>query len=554
LQQSANLFFDQVNGRVGINTSSPSFPLDVNGTGRFQGALTMATEVWNGFGSYGMASFSGSLYFKTNGIMSFQTSNGLDRMVMSSNGNVLINTTTDAGYKLDVNGSAIIRNTAQVIGSDNENVFTVSWGGSNSVSLGSNTANGPTLRLGSIRITAHPGGSNLSFSNGFLTTVNAGVNTNSPMTIAPYVTGASTGNVVLLSSGARISAHRHQPTSGTLNMVMVGGASANQFMDFAPSSGNAEFNQLNILNQINTTGTYSGIVRGLYYNPILTSITGVNHRAIETTTGNVIFNGGNVGIGTSSPSAPLHIETSALTTALYINTGNDGGFTAQNNGALATNRTTQVRLANGNTLFGTNDRTYQLVNIGKSTTTADFYFQYWDGASYNERLRIFSSGNVSIGTSTDAGYKLDVNGTARFVAPNTYAITYDINGNFNAAGAYSNFSLTNAAGSLRAKLNNDGPNGTLTLYQNATGYIFLNGAQSGNNSYIATALSIGNQSAANASSILELTSTTKGFLPPRMTQAQRNAISSPAIGLEIYQTDATEGKYIYKSSGWTYIG
>ena len=59
---------------------------------------------------------------------------------------------------------------------------------------------------------------------------------------------------------------------------------------------------------------------------------------------------------------------------------------------------------------------------------------------------------------------------------------------------------------------------------------------------------------ANASAQLQIDSTTKGFLPPRMTQTQRNAITSPAIGLEIYQTDATEGKYIYKSSGWTYIG
>jgi hypothetical protein len=58
----------------------------------------------------------------------------------------------------------------------------------------------------------------------------------------------------------------------------------------------------------------------------------------------------------------------------------------------------------------------------------------------------------------------------------------------------------------------------------------------------------------NASAQVEIASTTKGFLPPRMTQTQRNAIASPAIGLEIYQTDATEGKYIYKSSGWTYIG
>lgn len=46
----------------------------------------------------------------------------------------------------------------------------------------------------------------------------------------------------------------------------------------------------------------------------------------------------------------------------------------------------------------------------------------------------------------------------------------------------------------------------------------------------------------------------KGFLPPRMTDAVMNSIPSPAVGLMVYVTDATEGLYVYKSSGWTLIG
>jgi hypothetical protein len=40
----------------------------------------------------------------------------------------------------------------------------------------------------------------------------------------------------------------------------------------------------------------------------------------------------------------------------------------------------------------------------------------------------------------------------------------------------------------------------------------------------------------NAAAVLDVTSTTQGFLPPRMTSTQRDAIASPPDGLEIYNT------------------
>ena len=59
--------------------------------------------------------------------------------------------------------------------------------------------------------------------------------------------------------------------------------------------------------------------------------------------------------------------------------------------------------------------------------------------------------------------------------------------------------------------------------------------------------------APEASAQLEVKSTTKGFLPPRMTSAQRTAISSPTVGLMAYQTDGTAGLYYYDGSSWIYI-
>lgn len=53
----------------------------------------------------------------------------------------------------------------------------------------------------------------------------------------------------------------------------------------------------------------------------------------------------------------------------------------------------------------------------------------------------------------------------------------------------------------------------------------------------------------NPSSILDLTSTTKGFLPPRMTTAKRNAIVSPIAGLIVY--DITENKHFgFDGTSW----
>ena len=56
------------------------------------------------------------------------------------------------------------------------------------------------------------------------------------------------------------------------------------------------------------------------------------------------------------------------------------------------------------------------------------------------------------------------------------------------------------------------------------------------------------------SSIFTMASTTKGFLPPRMTSAQRTAIASPAEGLIVYQTDSVIGLYIYANATWRTLG
>jgi uncharacterized protein (TIGR02145 family) len=56
----------------------------------------------------------------------------------------------------------------------------------------------------------------------------------------------------------------------------------------------------------------------------------------------------------------------------------------------------------------------------------------------------------------------------------------------------------------------------------------------------------------NASAVLDITSTTQGFLPPRMTIAQRSAISGPVAGLMIWCLDCNQLQ-VYDGTVWQNI-
>ena len=133
---------------------------------------------------------------------------------------------------------------------------------------------------------------------------------------------------------------------------------------------------------------------------------------------------------------------------------------------------------------------------------------------------ITAAGRLLLGTATESTYLLDVNGTARvsgdlnmtgniaFPTHNTYSI-----GSFNqrAAGVYAERFYT--GGSSANTLGIAGFSTTVGLTISLNAY---------NN--------------ANSSAILELIATTRGFLPPRMTTTQRDAIATPATGLVVYNT------------------
>ena len=95
------------------------------------------------------------------------------------------------------------------------------------------------------------------------------------------------------------------------------------------------------------------------------------------------------------------------------------------------------------------------------------------------------------------------------------------------------------AGVVRAEYFNT-PNNGFSVFQTSN----ANG-----NAFFYQSVSIGSGVTPVASAALEVVSTSKGFLPPRMTTTQKNAIATPAAGLVVYDT-TTNKLCCYNGSTW----
>ncbi len=107
-----------------------------------------------------------------------------------------------------------------------------------------------------------------------------------------------------------------------------------------------------------------------------------------------------------------------------------------------------------------------------------------------------------------------------------------------------------------ASIETNAPNGLIIgMTTSAKPIIFaLGGTATGNEVARITSAGVGIGTLGNpvASAILETASTTQGFLPPRMTTTQRNAISSPAEGLIVYDL-TIHGVFVYDGTSWVQL-
>lgn len=179
--------------------------------------------------------------------------------------------------------------------------------------------------------------------------------------------------------------------------------------------------------------------------------------------------------------------------------------------------------------------------------------------AYNLRnsKNISGSASLSVAYSADGTVQSDVTTTAQgyrsVIATQAAAFTLTNlqhfvagQGTFGAGSTVTNQYAFYADAGLISATNNYGFYSAMTVSGTSRWALYMAGTAP---NYINSVLTIGTASP-NASAKVQIDSTTQGFLPPRMTSAQRTAISTPATGLMVYQTDGTEGVYVYTSAGW----
>jgi hypothetical protein len=347
---SNNLFWDSVNGRLGIGTNAPFQSIDVAsgsmrggafiianiGTISSTGASTInvgsnlgiglaraATQALDvngnirlladsGNGIFGLSGAGNAIYALTrsntpnSGSFNINILGGLAigvgnatagnnfNLQLFNTGNLVIQnggTFTDAGFRLDVNGTARVQGNTTVIGTLN-----INSGNSLRLNNTDNTINGSIVissppQIGTAVTNTWLGGTVFSWNNTGLVLNHAATN----------------NNIIFLNRSALSSG-----TTGAAGLQFPSGGS------FAPTTGNNNFQVISINTSYNSTGG-TNTITGFLYNPTLTSLTGVTHRAIQTVTGDVL-------LGTTSGSVGIGANTTINASAILELTSTTRGF------------------------------------------------------------------------------------------------------------------------------------------------------------------------------------------------------------------------------------
>ena len=394
-----------------------------------------------------------------------------------------------------------------------------------------NDASGNVTIGGTVTAATNIGGTTASSSLTLQST--SGVGTSDSILLKVGNNGATTAMTVNTSGNVGIG------TSSPGRLLTVGDGTGGKYAEVKGGNSGTSSGASLLVTLASTLsyayGNKSSILGGAYDNTLLV-YNGINSDTVFYTNNTEqmrIDSSGNVGIGTASPGYKLDVQ---------FNQNSGNGIRAYN---LATGASASafVQYSTGTA------NSYVLANLldnsavpyfqtagGSAVTTSytDFTTQVWRSTGGStEYMRINSSGNVGIGTASPS-YLLHLN-----QAGNTQAWISATNAGTNSAGVgFEN------QGQRNWQIWADRTNDALQFGNNSRAAVNMVINSSGN-------VGIGTSSP-NASAILDAQSTTKGVRFPNMTTTQKNAISSPAAGLVVFDTTLSK-LCVYSGSAWQTI-
>ena len=484
---SANLFWDAVNGRLGVGTSTPLAKFHVFGTNELLkfGDGTSGNNAFITFNDRGFIGFNASagLNFITNTTRpvvfgagsNFTTYTEYARFATAT-GNLLLNTTIDAGQRLQVIGSTLLRGSTTtsattallVQNSAATELFKVTDNGVTTLTptalTGSeatsaldisqtwNTTGIPSLIKANVINTASSAQSlliNLQVSGQQRFAIRA---TDGTIFIGGGVSWRNNSSTASATSGLTLSGFdftiNNGQTGDPRNYTSGTGGALSTSIGYVTTSGTGTFTGLTYSGTINQTGGANGITRGLYVNPTLTAA--ADWRSIEwsNNTGWGLYGAGtapnylagSLGIGTTNITS-RKISIGGTTSGSGFNYGITASPVIQSDGTnyigFNSEPTTQATTFTLTTLrhfsaiqgtFGLNSTVTSQYGFWAHSTmigATNNYGFYGDIASGTGRWNLYMNGtaanylagNTSIGTTTSSG-RLTVRGETTTSASN----------------------------------------------------------------------------------------------------------------------------------------
>lgn len=406
------LFVDAGTSRVGIGTSSPGEKLEVyDGNIKLNDGTRNLLVGEEGSSSYQIKSSGYLIIDATSGIQINKTTSG---NVSIASGNVLIGTTTDNGYKLNVNGDATINGVRVGRGAGNVDGNTVVGSGafnSNSTGL-QNTAIG----YQSLRNNTGLYNTALGFQSAYSNT-----------------TGER--NTAVGRQALRANSTGSYNVALGMDALNNNTASNNTALGYQAAYSNTSGNIVAIGWQAgfaNTTGTITAIG----YQALKANTTGSENVAIGRESMRLATASNNTAVGTYSGyvlttgSGNTMVGRRSLFTATTANYNTALGYQALKNNATSSSNTAVGLNSLVNTTGNSNTAIGTYAGDANTTGSNNIFIGFdSEGVSLTDSNRTFIGnssttstwvgGNLLVGTTTDSGYKLNVNGTA-------YASEFDL--------------------------------------------------------------------------------------------------------------------------------